>query len=317
MMEKIVFLDSASIIADIRRPAFSHQWEQHPATSAGQTVARLAEATIVITNKVLLKRETLEQLPMLKMVAIAATGTDNVDIAYCRERGIVVSNIRNYSVHTVPEHVFMLVLVLALRRNLLAFREDLQNGAWQKSEQFCLFTHPVRDLHGSTLGIIGNGAIGKAVAQIALAFGMKVLVAEHKGVAGVRSGYTAFDTVLRESDVLTLHLPLNEQTRHLISTAEFARMQPGALLINTARGGLVEEAALYDALLSGRIGAGFDVLAKEPPTAGHPLLDLDLPNFILTPHIAWSGREAMQTLADQLIANIEAYVAGIPQNRVA
>jgi len=316
MMEKIVFLDSDSIIADIRRPAFPHQWEQHAATSAQQTVARLTDATIVITNKVQLKRETLEQLPRLKMVAIAATGTDNVDIACCRERGIVVSNIRNYSVHTVPEHVFM--LVLALRRNLLAFRDDLQNGAWQKSPQFCLFTHPVRDLHGSTLGLIGHGAIGQAVEQIARAFGMKVQVAEHKGSTEVRPGYTAFDTVLSESDVLTLHLPLNEQTRHLISTAEFARMRPGALLINTARGGLVDEAALLEALQSGRLGgAGFDVLAKEPPTAGHPLLDLNLPNFILTPHIAWSGREAMQTLADQLIANIEAYVAGTPQNRVA
>ena len=245
-MEKIVFLDSASIIANIRRPGFSHQWEEHPATSAAQTLERLKDATIAITNKVHLQREVLQQLPGLKMVAVAATGTDNVDIAYCRERGIVVSNIRNYSVHTVPEHVFM--LMLALRRNLLAFREDLQNGAWQKSEQFCLFTHPVRDLHGSTLGIIGNGAIGKAVAQIAQAFGMKVLIAEHKGIAEVRSGYTAFDTVLRESDVLTLHLPLKEQTRHLISTAEFAHMRPGALLINTARGGLVDEAALLVAL---------------------------------------------------------------------
>lgn len=315
-MEKIVFLDCTSIIADIRRPAFSHQWEEYPATSAEQTVARLADATIAITNKVLLRRETLEQLPRLKMVAVAATGTDNVDIACCRERGIVVSNIRNYSVHTVPEHVFM--LMLALRRNLLAFRDDLRNGAWQKSEQFCLFTHPLRDLFGSTLGIIGHGAIGKAVEQIALAFGMKVLLAEHKGVTEVRAGYTAFDTVLRDSDVISLHLPLNEQTRHLIGAAEFACMKPGALLINTARGGLVDEAALLDALRSGRIGgAGFDVLAKEPPTQGHPLLDLDLPNFILTPHIAWSGREAMQTLADQLIANIEAYAAGTAQNRVA
>jgi len=315
-MEKIVFLDSASIIADIRRPGFAHQWEAYPATTAEQVVARLKDATVAITNKVLLRRETLEQLPRLKMVAVAATGTDNVDIACCRERGIVVSNIRNYSVHTVPEHVFM--LVLALRRNLLAFRADLRNGAWQKSTQFCLFTHPVRDLYGSTLGIIGNGAIGKAVEQIALAFGMKVLFAEHKGAAEVRTGYTAFDKVLRESDVISLHLPLNEQTRHLISTAEFDHMRPGALLINTARGGLVDEAALLDALQSGRIGgAGFDVLGKEPPTAGHPLLDLDLPNFILTPHIAWSGREAMQVLADQLIANIEAYAAGSAQNRVA
>ena len=315
-MEKIVFLDSATVIAEVRRPAFAHEWTEYPATTTDQVVARLQDATVAITNKVLLRRESLQQLPKLKMVAIAATGTDNVDIEYCREHGIVVSNIRNYSVHTVPEHVFM--LMLALRRNLLAFRADVRNGEWQKATQFCLFTHPVRDLHNTTLGIVGHGAIGKAVEQIALAFGMKVLFAEHKGAATVRPGYTAFETVLRESDVITLHLPLKEQTRHLISTAEFALMQPHALLINTARGGLVDETALLDALQSGRIGgAGFDVLAKEPPTAGHPLLDLDLPNFILTPHIAWSGREAMQTLADQLIDNIEAFVAGTPNNRVA
>jgi glycerate dehydrogenase len=316
LMEKIVFLDAASIIADIRSPAFAHHWGEYPATAAGQTVERLGDATVAITNKVLLSREVLEQLPKLKMVAVAATGVNNVDIDCCRERGVVVSNIRNYSVHTVPEHVFM--LMLALRRNLLAFRAEVLGGAWQKSEQFCLFTEPVRDLHGSTLGLIGHGAIGKAVAQIAVAFGMKVLVAEHKGVSNIRAGYTAFDTVLQDSDVISLHLPLNGQTRHLIGTAEFNRMKPGALLINTARGGLVDEAALLDALQNGRIGgAGFDVLEQEPPTAGHPLLDLDMPNFILTPHIAWSGREAMQILADQLIDNIEAFVAGTPQNCVA
>jgi glycerate dehydrogenase len=315
-MEKIVFLDSASIIANMRRPSFPHQWQEYAATAASETVARLQDATIAITNKVQLQREVLQQLPNLKMVAVAATGTDNVDIACCKERGIVVSNIRNYSVHTVPEHVFM--LILALRRNLLAFREDIQQGEWQKSAQFCLFTHPVRDLHGSTLGIVGGGAIGKAVAQIAQAFGMHVLFAEHKGATTVRPGYSAFDTVLRDSDVITLHLPLKENTRHLIGSAEFERMRPGALLINTARGGLVDEAALLQALQSGRIGgAGFDVLAKEPPTQGHPLLEINLPNFILTPHIAWSGREAMQTLADQLIGNIEAYAAGEPRNLVA
>lgn len=315
-MEKIVFLDSASIIANIRRPAFPHQWKDYPATSADQVAARLTEATVAITNKVPLRREALEQLPKLKMVAVAATGTDNVDIDCCRKRGIVVSNIRNYSVHTVPEHVFM--LILALRRNLLAFHADLRNGAWQRAEQFCLLTHPVHDLHGSTLGLVGHGAIGQAVAPIALAFGMKVLIAEHKGAAEVRPGYTAFATALQESDVISLHLPLNEQTRHLIGAAEFALMKPNALLINTARGGLVDEAALLDALHSGRIaGAGFDVLGKEPPREGHPLLELNLSNFILTPHIAWSGREAMQTLADQLIANIEAFIEGTPQNRVA
>ncbi|MHB1175870.1 MAG: D-2-hydroxyacid dehydrogenase [Sulfuriferula sp.] len=315
-MEKIVFLDSASIIADIRRPAFPHAWEDYPATNPDQVLARLGDASIVITNKVALRRETLEQLPGLKMIAIAATGTDNVDIACCRERNIVVSNIRNYSVHTVPEHVFM--LMLALRRNLLAFRNDLRDGAWQRAGQFCLFTHPVRDLHGSTLGLIGHGAIGQAVGRLASAFGMKVLIAEHKGATSVRSGYTNFEHTLRDSDALSLHLPLNPDTRNLIGTREFGLMKSGALLINTARGGLVDESALLAALQSGRIGgAGFDVLDTEPPRPGNPLLDLDLPNFILTPHIAWSSREAMQTLADQLTDNIDAFSRGSPQNRVA
>ncbi len=315
-MEKIVFLDSASIIADIRRPAFPHQWVDYPATAPDQLVPRLADASIAITNKVMLRREILEQLPGLKMVAVAATGTDNVDIACCRERNIVVSNIRNYSVHTVPEHVFM--MLLALRRNVLAFRDDLRDGAWQRADQFCLFTHPVRDLHGSTLGLIGHGAIGQAVQWLALAFGMKVLIVEHKGATTIRAGYTDFDSALQESDVLSLHLPLNPTTRHLIGSREFGLMKPNALLINTARGGLVDESALLDALRAGQIGgAGFDVLDTEPPRQGNPLLDLDLPNFILTPHIAWSSREAMQTLADQLIDNIEAFFHGTPQNRVA
>jgi len=315
-MENIVFLDASTCIAEIRRPKFDHHWQEYPATGAGQTVDRLKDATIAITNKVQLRREALEKLPKLKMVAVAATGTDNVNIEYCREHGIVVSNIRDYSVHTVPEHVFM--LILALRRNLLAFHTDVRNGAWQKSEQFCLFTHPVNDLYGSSLGIIGRGAIGKSVEQIAKAFGMKVLFAEHKGASEIRAGYTALDTVLRDSDVITLHLPLNAQTRHLIGAAEFDRMKPDSLLINTARGGLVDEMALLQALQSGHIaGAGFDVLGKEPPSEGNPLLELDLPNFILTPHIAWSGRTAMQTLADQLIDNIEAFITGKPQNCVA
>ncbi|MHB1331748.1 MAG: D-2-hydroxyacid dehydrogenase [Sulfuriferula sp.] len=315
-MEKIVFLDSDSIIADIRRPAFPHVWEDYPATNPDQVLARLSDASIVITNKVALRRETLEQLPGLKMVAIAATGTDAVDIAYCRERNIVVSNIRNYSVHTVPEHVFM--LMLALRRNLLAFRNDLRDGAWQRADQFCLFTHPVRDLHGSTLGLIGHGAIGQAVGRLASAFGMKVLIADHKGATSVRAGYTNFEHTLRDSDAISLHLPLKPDTRNLIGSREFELMKPGALLINTARGGLVDEAALLSALQTGRIGgAGFDVLDTEPPRLGNPLLDLDLPNFILTPHIAWSSREAMQTLADQLIDNIDAFSNGSPQNRVA
>jgi glycerate dehydrogenase len=316
MKHTIVFLDRKSLIAEMRVPSFTHDWVDFEQTLPGDVVARLQDASIVITNKVKLPGEVLAQTPGVKMIAVAATGTDNVDLGYCREHGIVVSNIRGYAVDTVPEHAFM--MMLALRRNLIGWREDVHAGLWQQADQFCLFTRPVNDLHGSTLGLIGYGSLGRGMRKLAEAFGMKVLVAEHKTAATLRDGYTPFDTVLREADVISLHTPLTAETRHMISTREFSLMKPGTLLINTARGNLVDEAALIEALQSGRIGgAGFDVLAVEPPRDGNPLLDLDLPNFILTPHVAWSSREAMQTLADQLVDNIEAFVAGSPRNVVS
>lgn len=316
MAHKIVFLDRDSLIANVRRPDFEHEWRDYPATTSNEVLAHMQGATIAISNKVMLNGATLSQLPDLKMVAVAATGTNNVDLGYCREHGITVSNIRNYAVHAVPEHVFS--MVLALRRNLLAYREDLQKGLWQQSSQFCLFTHPVNDLNGSTMGILGYGVLGQSVAKLAEAFGMKVLAAEHKGAMQIRDGYVAFDEVIQRADVISIHSPLTDQTRNLIGVREFNLMKPNALLINTARGGLVDEAALLDALKSGKIaGAGFDVLTNEPPVDGNFLLNLNLPNFILTPHIAWSSREAMQILADQLISNIESFVQGEPVNRVA
>lgn len=316
MKHKIVFLDRKSLIANMRPPSFAHDWVDYDQTGPDEVVARIQDATIVISNKVKLSGEILAQVPSVKMIAVAATGTDIIDLAYCKANGIVVSNIRGYAVHTVPEHAFM--LMLALRRNVLGWREDLRAGLWQEADQFCLFTRPMNDLHGSTLGLVGYGSLGHGMRTLAEAFGMKVLVAEHKGAASVREGYTAFDTVLREADVISLHTPLTAETRHMIAAREFGLMKPSAILINTARGNLVDEAALLEALQSKRIaGAGFDVLAIEPPREGNPLLDLDLPNFILTPHVAWSSREAMQTLADQLVDNIEAFVAGRPQNRVA
>ncbi len=316
MNQKIVFLDRKSLIANLRAPSFAHEWIDHEQTKPDQVLGNLKDATIAITNKVKLSGETLAQTPQLKMIAAATTGTDNIDLAYCRAQGIMVSNIRNHVVHTLPEHVFM--LMLALRRNLLAWRKDVQNGLWQQADQFCLFTQPINDLYGSTLGIVGYGGLGKAVRKLAVAFGMRVLVAEHKGDSTVREGYTDFDTVIAQSDVITLHLPLKEATRHMISTREFELMKRSAILINTARGNLVDEAALEAALVTGRIaGAGFDVLGVEPPREGNRLLDLKLPNFILTPHVAWGSRQAMQILADQLVDNIEAFVAGQPRNVVA
>lgn len=315
MTQHIVFLDRNTLIVNMRKPRFAHRWQDFEQTKPEQVLAHLKDATIAITNKVKLSGETLAQTPQLKMIAAAATGTDNIDLAYCRAHGIAVSNIRNYAVHTLPEHVFM--LMLALRRNLLAWRQDVQAGLWQQADQFCLFTQPINDLYGSTLGIVGYGGLGKAVQKLAEAFGMRVLVAEHKGASVVREGYTDYDTVIAESDVITLHSPLNEATRHMISTREFEMMKRSAILINTARGNLVDEAALEAALVSGRIaGAGFDVLGAEPPRDGNRLLDLKLPNFILTPHVAWGSRQAMQILADQLVDNIEAFVAGNPRNVV-
>lgn len=316
---RIVQLESESLIAAVRRPAFAHQWIEYPATQPGQVVERLRGAAVAITNKVPLDATAIAALPELKMIAVSATGTNNVDLAACRARGIVVSNIRGYAEHTVPEHV--MALLLALSRNLVAWRETLLAGGWQQSPQFCLFDHPIRDLHGATLGLIGSGTLGNGVARLAEAFGMRVLRAERKGAVTVRPGYTAFPEVLAQVDAISLHCPLTPETTDLIGEAELQAMKPSALLINTARGGIVDEAALIRALKEGWIaGAGFDVITAEPPPAGHPMVDpqlLALPNFLLTPHVAWSSRPAMQALADQLIDNIEAFAAGTPRNQVA
>jgi len=322
-MQRIVYLERESIRAEVRRPAFAHEWVEHPRTTVDELEARLAGATIAIVNKLPFTSDLLARLPQLKLVAVAATGTNNVDLEAARRLGIAVTNIRGYAAHTVPEHVFS--LLLALSRNLLAYRQSLAEGRWQRSEQFCFFDHPIRDLHGATLGIVGSGSLGQGVARLAAAFGMKVLLAERKGAATVRPGYVDFATVLAEADALSLHCPLTDATRHLIGAAELALMKPTALLINTARGGLVDEAALAAALRQGRIaGAGFDVLTAEPPTDDNPLLSPDLlaaPNFLLTPHVAWASAPAMQALADQLIDNLEAFARGdLPPgagNRVA
>jgi glycerate dehydrogenase len=312
-MERIVFLDRSTLIADIRRPGFEHEWAEYATTAQTEVVERLRRATICITNKVPLRAAELSQLPALRFIAVAATGVDIVDIDYCRKRNLPVSNVRNYATRSVPEHVLM--LILSLRRNLLSYREDVLDGAWEEAQGFCLLNHTIRDLYESTLGIIGYGALGRAVERVALALGMRVLISERKGAPALRQGRVSFEETLRSSDIITLHCPLNDETRSLISREEFLVMRPGALLINTARGGLVDESALREALTSGLIaGAGFDVLTKEPPQGGNPLLELSLPNFILTPHIAWASREAMQALANQLIDNIEAFVSGAPRN---
>ena len=312
-MSRVVFLDRASLKAKVRKFAFATEYIEHEKTAPAEVVARLRGANIAITNKVPLREASLKELPDLRMIAVAATGYDVIDLGYCRAHGIAVANIRNYAVHTVPEHTF--ALLLALRRNLIAYREDVAAGVWNQSDQFCFFTHPIGDLHGATLGIIGEGAIGQSVAHVARAFGMRVLFADHPPPKADGVSFTPMDEVLRESDVITLHCPLTPETRNLIDAAAFRKMKRTALLINTARGGLVDEAALIEALENKLIaGAGFDVLTVEPPKNGHALLDIRGPNFILTPHVAWASDGAMQFLADQLVDNIDLWVAGKPQH---
>ncbi len=317
MSHKVVFLERDSVKATVRRPAFDHHWTEYASTTPDQVVERLQGASITLINKTQLREATLAQLPDLKMIAVAATGYDCVDVPWCRAHGIAVANIRGYAIHTVPEHSF--ALILALRRNIMAYRQDVEAGRWQTSTNFCFLTHDIADLNGSTLGLIGAGAIGQATAAIGRAFGMRVLFAGDPTARAPRAGveYTPFEQVLAQADVLSLHCPLTPATRDLIGIEQFRQMKRNALLINTARGGLVNEAALISALQEGLIaGAGFDVLTTEPPRNGHPLLDLRLPNFILTPHVAWASNEAMQFLADQLIDNVEAWQAGTPQRLV-
>jgi glycerate dehydrogenase len=314
-MTRVVFLDRASVKAQVRKPACASEYVEYQKTTPEEIVPRLEGATVAIINKLPLRSESLERLPQLKMIAVAATGYDVVDVAYCKAHGIAVANIRNYAVHTVPEHAF--ALILALRRNLLAYRADVERGVWNKSEQFCFFTYPIGDLHGSTLGIIGEGAIGQGTAAVARAFGMRVLFADHPPPKAEGVTFTPHEEVLAQADVLSLHCPLTPETRNLIDLAALRKMKRSALLINTARGGLVDEAALIQALDEGLIaGAGFDVLTVEPPRNGHPLLDVRRHNFILTPHIAWASDGAMQFLADQLIDNVELWCAGTPQHLV-
>jgi len=315
---KIVFLDRDTLSTETRlRPlTFAHEWVEYPCTRVDDVAARIKDADIVIVNKVKLSAQSLAGAPGLKLVAVAATGTDNIDLEACQQQGITVSNVQNYAVHTVPEHTF--ALIFALRRSICAYRDAVKAGRWQEAAQFCFFDHPIRDLAGSTLGIIGDGLLGQSVAAMGRALGMRVLFSAHKGRVGQGRLYTPFEELLQLSDILTLHCPLNASTRHMIGAAEFAYMRRKPLLINTGRGGLVDEAAVGPALQAGQIaGAAFDVVSVEPPPVDHPFMALlNRPDFILTPHVAWASAEAVQALADQLIDNIEAFVSGQPVHQV-
>ena len=311
----IVFLDRDTLV---NRPFdfdFPHTLSSYGTTEAHETLERIRGADIVITNKVVISAQAFAENPQLKLVAVTATGVNNVDVEAAKQNGTAVCNIRAYGNESVAEHAFM--MMITLMRNLPAYQRDVAAGLWENSPFFCHLGAPMRDLNGKTLAIFGRGNIGKTLATYAQAFKMNVVFAEHKNAQSVRDGYVSFDEAIRSADVVSLNCPLTPQTANMIGEAELQQMKPGAILINCGRGGLVDEAALVAALKYGQIGgAGFDVLTQEPPRDGNPLLKARLPNLIVTPHIAWASQEAANRLFDILLDNINRFVAGNPQNLV-
>ena len=309
----VVVLDRASLLHRPFNLNFPHQLTAYDITEAADTADRLQDAHIVISNKVNISAEHIADNPQLKLIAIAATGYNNVDLVAAKAAGITVCNIRAYGNESVAEHAFM--LMITLMRNLPAYQRDVAAGLWQNSPFFCHFGAPMRDLNGKTLGIFGRGNIGSALASRAEAFGMNVCYGEQKNVSSIRSGYMAFDDLITQADVISLHCPLTEKNINMIGLTELQSMKPGAILINVSRGGLVDESALVAALKYGMLGgAGVDVLAEEPPKNGNPLLKARLPHLIVTPHMAWGSSEAQNKLFDILVNNINSYVEGKPQN---
>lgn len=289
----------------------------HTVTAPEDLPGHLADAEILITNKIRIGTAELAAAPRLKLICLAATGINNVDLEAVRARGIGVCNITAYCTASVVQHTY--ALILALTQHLSGYQALLQEGAWKESPQFCLLDYPIRELAGRTLGIVGHGELGGAVARAAPAFGLEVMVSERPGEESdaTREGRTPFDRVLETADILSLHCPLTDTTRGMIDAAALARMKTDAILVNTARGALVDSAALADALRAGTLGgAGIDVLPQEPPVDGDPLLDPSIPNLIVTPHIAWAARESRQRAVDEIAANIRSFMAGGRRGRV-
>jgi len=316
---KAVFLDYATMGPDLDPSPISDLLPDltlFDVTPDELTAERITDAEFVFTNKIRFDDETLGNATSLRFIGLAATGTDNVDLSGAAKYGVAVCNIRAYCTQSVVEHVFSVLLNFTHSTSL--YGNAVRDGRWQRSEDFCMLDYPIRELSGMTLGIVGHGELGRGVGRIAREFAMAVLVARRPGTAPSQDdNRTDFDEVLERADVITLHCPLNDDTRHLFGKSEFRRMKPDAILINTARGGLIDSAALAAALSNGEIGAAaIDVLSKEPPTDGDPLLDYDGPNLIITPHIAWATIEARQSAINELAANVKAFLDGEERNRV-
>lgn len=304
---EIVFLDRATLPEYPFNFRFPHHITSYSHTSPDEVTGRIAQANIVISNKVRINAEAIRNSPQLQLIAVPATGLDHIDRLTAQQHNVGIRNVRGYGNDTVAEHAMM--LILALMRQLPAYQRDVAAGLWENSPFFCHFGAPIHDLNGKILGIFGKGGIGQALAARAQAFGMHVLWGEHKNASSCRDGYTPFTRLLQQADVVSLHCPLNEQTRNMIDEAELKMMKPQAVLINVGRGGLVAEQPLVAALKYGQLGgAGVDVLSEEPPVHGNPLLRAHLPNLIITPHIAWGSEEAIQRICSMLEDNINIFM---------
>lgn len=311
---KAVFLDHTSLdLGDLDfdglRACFA-ELTLHASSQADQVAQRLQGAQVAITNKVVIDAATFAACPDLKLVLVTATGTNNVDLVAAREHGVIVSNCQGYGTPSVAQHTLMLLLALAT--SLPDYQSAVQKGLWQKSRQFCLLDYPIVELEGKTLGLLGHGELGSAVAKLAEAFGMRVVLGHIPG-RPARADRLPLDELLPQVDALTLHCPLNDDTRDMIGAHELSLLKPHAYVINTARGGLINEQALADALRNGHLGgAATDVLTVEPPTEGNPLLAGDIPRLIVTPHSAWGAREARQRIVSQLTENALGFFSGNP-----
>ena len=315
---KAVFLDYESLDQhDLDLSALEASFDTlslYPSTSQAQLLERVQHADVIISNKVIVDAATIQQCPNLKLILISATGTNNIDLIQARAQGIVVCNCQGYGTSAVAQHT--LTLMLALATSLLQYDRAVQQGQWNKSPIFCLLDFPIVELEGKTLGILGYGELGQAVAKLAEAFGMKILVGSLPNRPS-DSSRIPFTELLAQVDFLSLHCPLTEDTRDLIDAKAFDAMKPSAFLINCARGGIVNEAALADALIQGKIaGAATDVLTVEPPKEGNVLLDQHIPNLIVTPHSAWGSVDARQRIVQQMVENAEAFKAGQPIRQV-
>lgn len=315
-MSHIVFLDAGSM-GDTDLTALQLRGCQlrcFASTSPELVTSRLQHASIAIVNKVVLDATTLQALPQLKLICVAATGVNNIDLNAAAAQGITVCNVRGYADTAVPQHA--MALLLGLANQITNYQLTLASGAWSQSDHFCLHTHCLTELAGKNFVVVGYGALGQATAKLAAAFGMQLIISEQVAANQCRPGRVSFEQALRQADVISLHCPLTQSTSELLNSERLALLPDGAMIINTARGGLIAEAALLAELKTGRLAAALDVLSSEPPPADHILLQHNLPNLLITPHIGWASPPARARMVAQLTENIQAFLAGKPQRQV-